>query len=60
VFYEDPETGRFLVRFAFCKKLEVNDEAVRRLLSLRRRALMLIGKQVPAGDPSCAGLLAGS
>jgi hypothetical protein len=37
VFYEDTETGRFLVRFAFCKKLEVIDEAVRRLLSLRRR-----------------------
>ena len=35
VFYEDPETGRSLVRFAFCKKLEIIDEAVRRLLSLR-------------------------
>ena len=37
VFYEDPATGRSLVRFAFCKKLEVIDEAVRRLLSLRQQ-----------------------
>jgi N-succinyldiaminopimelate aminotransferase len=37
VFYDDPETGRSLVRFAFCKKLDVIDEAVRRLLELRHR-----------------------
>jgi aspartate/methionine/tyrosine aminotransferase len=37
VFYDDPETGRSLVRFAFCKKLEVIEEAVQRLLSLRDR-----------------------
>jgi N-succinyldiaminopimelate aminotransferase len=30
-FYEDPEIGRHLVRFAFCKRLEVIDEAARRL-----------------------------
>jgi N-succinyldiaminopimelate aminotransferase len=30
-FYEDDEIGRHLVRFAFCKKLEVIDEAARRL-----------------------------
>jgi N-succinyldiaminopimelate aminotransferase len=37
VFYDDPETGRSLVRFAFCKKLEVIEEAVQRPLSLRHR-----------------------
>jgi N-succinyldiaminopimelate aminotransferase len=31
VFYEDPEAGRSLVRFAFCKRGEVIDEGVRRL-----------------------------
>jgi N-succinyldiaminopimelate aminotransferase len=31
VFYDDPEAGRRLVRFAFCKRPEVIDEAVRRL-----------------------------
>jgi N-succinyldiaminopimelate aminotransferase len=31
VFYEDPEIGRRLVRFAFCKRLDVIDEAARRL-----------------------------
>jgi N-succinyldiaminopimelate aminotransferase len=30
-FYADPETGRRLVRFAFCKRPEVIDEAARRL-----------------------------
>jgi N-succinyldiaminopimelate aminotransferase len=35
VFYDDPEAGRSLVRFAFCKRLEVLDEAVERLLTLR-------------------------
>jgi N-succinyldiaminopimelate aminotransferase len=37
VFYDDPETGRSLVRFAFCKRLDVIDEAVERLLTLRRQ-----------------------
>jgi N-succinyldiaminopimelate aminotransferase len=31
VFYDDPEAGRSLVRFAFCKRDEVIDEAARRL-----------------------------
>ncbi|WP_306839734.1 pyridoxal phosphate-dependent aminotransferase [Catenuloplanes nepalensis] len=31
VFYDDPESARTLVRFAFCKREEVIDEAVRRL-----------------------------
>jgi N-succinyldiaminopimelate aminotransferase len=31
VFYEDPDAGRSLVRFAFCKRAEVIDEGVRRL-----------------------------
>jgi N-succinyldiaminopimelate aminotransferase len=31
VFYEDPEAGRSLVRFTFCKRPEVIDEGVRRL-----------------------------
>ncbi|WBB64299.1 pyridoxal phosphate-dependent aminotransferase [Streptomyces sp. WMMC500] len=31
VFYDDPEAGRSIVRFAFCKKDEVLAEAVRRL-----------------------------
>jgi len=38
VFYDDKEAGRPLVRFAFCKRPEVIDEALRRLgrLELRR------------------------
>jgi N-succinyldiaminopimelate aminotransferase len=35
VFYEDPSTGRHLVRFAFCKRAEVLAEAAERLASLR-------------------------
>ena len=31
VFYDDAEAGRTLVRFAFCKRAEVIDEAARRL-----------------------------
>ncbi|WP_083449227.1 pyridoxal phosphate-dependent aminotransferase [Actinoplanes rectilineatus] len=34
VFYDDQEAGRHLIRFAFCKRSEVIDEAVRRLKSL--------------------------
>jgi N-succinyldiaminopimelate aminotransferase len=34
VFYEDPDAGRSLVRFAFCKRLDVIDEAARRLRTL--------------------------
>jgi N-succinyldiaminopimelate aminotransferase len=34
VFYDDPEAGRRLVRFAFCKRVEVLDEAVARLRKL--------------------------
>ena len=34
VFYDDPATGRHLVRFAFCKRPEVLDEAVARLAKL--------------------------
>jgi N-succinyldiaminopimelate aminotransferase len=34
VFYDDKEAGRRLVRFAFCKRDEVLDEAVRRLALL--------------------------
>ena len=34
VFYDDVEAGRHLVRFAFCKKPEVIDEAVSRLRKL--------------------------
>src|SRR4051794_37362184 len=34
VFYGDPSRGRHLVRFAFCKRLDVLDEAVTRLKSL--------------------------
>jgi N-succinyldiaminopimelate aminotransferase len=34
VFYADPSRGRHLVRFAFCKRLEVLDEAVARLKAL--------------------------
>ncbi len=36
VFYDDVEAGRPLVRFAFCKRDEVLDEAMTRLQSLRR------------------------
>ena len=31
VFYDHPDEGRHLIRFAFCKRLDVIDEAVRRL-----------------------------
>jgi len=34
VFYEDPADGRDIVRFAFCKRFEVLDEAVARLKGL--------------------------
>jgi N-succinyldiaminopimelate aminotransferase len=34
VFYADAERGRSLVRFAFCKRDEVIDEAARRLAGL--------------------------
>jgi N-succinyldiaminopimelate aminotransferase len=34
VFYADPETGRHLVRFAFCKRREVLEEAAERLRGL--------------------------
>ena len=34
VFYEDPADGRDIVRFAFCKRFEVLDEAVARLKAL--------------------------
>ena len=32
-FYVEPEHGRHLVRFACCKRLEVIDEAVERLVA---------------------------
>ncbi len=34
VFYDDEDAGRTLVRFAFCKRPEVIDEAVRRLAGM--------------------------
>jgi N-succinyldiaminopimelate aminotransferase len=34
VFYEDPATGAHLVRFAFCKRVEVLEEAAERLARL--------------------------
>jgi N-succinyldiaminopimelate aminotransferase len=36
VFYDDPDAGRRLVRFAYCKRPEVLNEAVRRLHTLQR------------------------
>jgi N-succinyldiaminopimelate aminotransferase len=36
VFYSDPEAGRSLVRFTFCKRAEVIDEGVRRLRAAGR------------------------
>lgn len=36
VFYEHPEHGRPLARFAFCKKMETLEQAVERLARLRR------------------------
>ena len=36
VFYDDKEEGSPLVRFAFCKRHEVIDEAVARLKGLAR------------------------
>jgi N-succinyldiaminopimelate aminotransferase len=35
VFYDRPELGRHLARFAYCKKAETMDEAIRRLEKLR-------------------------
>jgi N-succinyldiaminopimelate aminotransferase len=34
VFYDDVDAGRSLVRFAFCKRLDVLDAAVTRLKAL--------------------------
>jgi N-succinyldiaminopimelate aminotransferase len=34
VFYDNPELGRSLVRFAFCKRVEVLEQAASRLKSL--------------------------
>ena len=34
VFYDDEDAGRSLVRFTFCKRREVLDEAIRRLATL--------------------------
>ncbi|MEX0666135.1 MAG: pyridoxal phosphate-dependent aminotransferase [Acidimicrobiia bacterium] len=36
VFYDDVDAGRSLVRFAFCKRLEVLDAAVSRLKALKK------------------------
>ncbi|HEV7861590.1 MAG TPA: pyridoxal phosphate-dependent aminotransferase [Acidimicrobiia bacterium] len=36
VFYDDPDAGRTLVRFAFCKRPEILAEAAARLKGLRR------------------------
>ena len=36
VLFDDPVVGRSLVRFTFCKRLEVLDEALTRLKALRR------------------------
>jgi aspartate/methionine/tyrosine aminotransferase len=36
VFYDHPALGRNLVRFAYCKKTETMDEAIRRLATLGR------------------------
>ena len=38
VFYDDVEAGRPLVRFAFCKRDDVLDEALTRLQALRPRS----------------------
>jgi N-succinyldiaminopimelate aminotransferase len=35
VFYDDPDAGRSLVRFAFCKRAEVIDDAAARLAAVR-------------------------
>jgi N-succinyldiaminopimelate aminotransferase len=35
VFHDDPEAGRSLVRFAFCKRDDVLTEGVERLAKLR-------------------------
>jgi len=34
VFYDNPEHGRSLARFAFCKKQETLEEAARRLRAI--------------------------
>ena len=34
VFYDDVDAGRSLIRFAFCKRTDVLDEAVARLKTL--------------------------
>ncbi|GIT46078.1 MAG: hypothetical protein Ct9H300mP12_06630 [Acidimicrobiales bacterium] len=34
VFYDDQEAGRSIVRFAYCKRLEVLHEAIERLSRL--------------------------
>ncbi len=37
VFYDRPELGKKLVRFAYCKQMKTMDEAIARLGSLRKR-----------------------
>ncbi|MFV2018732.1 pyridoxal phosphate-dependent aminotransferase [Micromonospora sp. LOL_023] len=37
VFYDDPDAGRLLVRFAFCKRPEVLTEATNRMAALRHQ-----------------------
>jgi N-succinyldiaminopimelate aminotransferase len=37
VFYDDKEAGRPFIRFAFCKRAVVIDEAVRRLAGVSLR-----------------------
>ena len=51
VFYEDPATGRHLVRFAFCKRIEVLTEAAERLASLA----MTVDPRMPAAVAARAG-----
>jgi N-succinyldiaminopimelate aminotransferase len=36
VFYDDKEAGRTQVRFAFCKRVEILEEALSRLAVLSR------------------------
>ena len=42
-FYRDPDAGRTLVRFAFCKRPEVIDEAVARLVRAGRAGRAAVG-----------------
>ena len=60
VFYDDPEAGRSLVRFAFCKREAVIDEAAARLAAAPAHALGLAAWQTFSQQRDRAAARSGS